>query len=113
MKKIYYLLIHKTELRPTSVLKLTLKNICRNEKKNSLLIILALNIFIISCGKDDPCDERYMQNDDGTCIPFYTPGIKQNLDLGNIFYHSKLGVITYLNGNWLDKNGLIIKNINN
>tara|TARA_R110002073_G_scaffold159955_2_gene315415 strand:- start:16004 stop:16258 length:255 start_codon:yes stop_codon:yes gene_type:complete len=83
------------------------------KKRNSLLIILALNIFIISCGKDDPCDERYMQNNDGTCIPFYTPGIKQNLDLGNIFYHSKLGVITYINGNWLDENGLIIKNIDN
>lgn len=82
-------------------------------KKTKLFIFtLLISFLIISCDSD-PCDDGYTQLDNGVCVPDYVVGIEQNSELGNVFYHSELGAVTYKNGKWLDQNNLIIKNINN
>lgn len=81
------------------------------KKKNLLLAVFITGISLISCDTD-PCDEGYTQLDNGVCVPDYVAGIEQNSELGNVFYHSELGAVTYKNGIWLDENNLIIKNIN-
>lgn len=81
------------------------------QKTIFLLIILITCIFFISCDTD-LCDEGYTQLDNGVCVPDYVVGREQNSQLGNIFYHSKLGMIKFHNGKWFDQNNIIIKNLN-
>lgn len=81
-------------------------------KKTSLvLIVIIISVFVISCDSD-PCDDGYTQIDNGVCVPDYVVGIEKNIELGNVFYHSKYGPITYKNGNWYNDENLIIENIN-
>ncbi len=80
------------------------------KKTNLFLVSLLTSILMISCD-NTPCDDGYTQLDNGICVPDYIVGIEQNFELGNVFYHSELGIITYNNGIWYDKNNFIIKNI--
>ena len=70
----------------------------------TFLIICTLNL---SCDKD-PCDDGYTQLDNGVCVPDYIVGIEQNFELGNLFYHSELGAVSYINDIWYDENNIII-----
>lgn len=81
------------------------------KKKNYLLATSIAGIALISCDSD-LCDKGYTQLDNGVCVPDYVVGIEQHSDLGNIFYHSKLGVIKVNQGQWFDDNNRIIKNLN-
>ncbi|GAL63295.1 MULTISPECIES: hypothetical protein [Algibacter] len=82
-------------------------------KKHILLLaILITSISFINC-ESDPCDEGYTQLDNGVCVPDYITGIEQKTELGNVFFHSELGAVTYKNGSWFDENNSVIKNINN
>ena len=82
------------------------------KKTNLFFVTLLIGVLMISCDTD-PCDDGYTQLDNGVCVPDYVVGTKQNFELGNVFYHSKFGVITYKNGSWYGENNLVIKDINN
>ena len=69
-------------------------------------------MFIIVSCDSDPCDDGYTQIDNGVCVPDYVTGIENSDNLGNVFYHSKYGAITYENDNWYSEDNLIIENIN-
>lgn len=72
---------------------------------------LIIPIFFINCGSDDICDERYVQSEDGACIPRYTPDVEELQEKENIYYHEELGYITYSNGKWHYYDGEIDLNI--
>ena len=80
------------------------------KKTNLILITTLISLFVTSCEKD-PCDDGYTQLDNGVCVPDYVVGIEKNTNLGNVFYHSEYGEITFKNGNWYDNQNLIIENI--
>jgi hypothetical protein len=84
----------------------------KNEKNNLFLATLLVISFILSCDKD-PCDDGYTQLDSGVCVPEYIVGLDQYFKLGNVYYHSKFGVINLKEGNWYDENNSIIEDINN
>ncbi|MFT6127683.1 MAG: hypothetical protein ACJAVA_002176 [Flavobacteriaceae bacterium] len=77
------------------------------KKRNLFLITLLISLFIISCDSD-PCDDGYTQLDSGVCVPDYVAGIEKTSHLGNIFYHSEYGAITFKNGNRYAYENLII-----
>jgi hypothetical protein len=83
--------------------------------KNKIILLLLISSITFSCEKD-PCDEGYKpyeSNGQIICIPEYLNGKNFDFKLGNIYYHDKYGLITIQNGIWIDKNKVIIENIDN
>lgn len=69
-------------------------------------LLIAFSLLLTNCDSD-PCDTGYTQikNNDGSsfCLPDYVTGKKQGFEKGNIFYHSKYGVISFKNENWYNE----------
>jgi len=63
----------------------------------------------MSC-ENDPCDAGFTQVD-GVCVPDFVIGIEDIVELGDEFYHSDYGVITYKNGHWYTEYNVIIHDI--
>ena len=82
--------------------------------KNKIILLLLLSSVILSCEKQNLCDEGYKpheQNGQTICIPNYLIGTILDPKLGNTYYHDKYGVITIQNGIWKDRNNVTIENI--
>lgn len=79
-------------------------------KKGFLLALIFLSAFLTNC-ETDRCDAGYTAFDSNgheICLPDYIVGENQNLNLGNQFYHQEYGVITFENGDWVDKSGSVL-----
>jgi len=84
--------------------------------KIKIALLIVFSLLLTNCDTN-PCDTGYTQitNSNGSsyCLPDYVAGEKQDFEKGNIFYHSKYGIISFKNKKWYDELNNRINDLNN
>ncbi len=75
------------------------------------MVLIILLVAFTSCFNDERCDEGHTEvviDGKDVCLPDYVVGIAEKLEMGDTYYHSKLGVIIYREGRWFNNHNVVV-----